>query len=113
MEIVIHVNEHLLTRPLGALLTSGTTSTGSTPSAATTAMGRAEFFDQFLGFFSVDRPVLIQIAFLKDALHPFRQLLLRDLAVLVGVKSHQLLDKDAAGTTGATRSALTRTTKTA
>ena len=113
MQIVIHVNEHPLTRSLGALLTSGATSTGLTPRATTTAASRTEFLDQSFGFLSVDRPVLIQIAFLEDALHSFRKLLLRDLAVLVGVKSHQLLDKDAAGAARATRSASTRTTKTA
>jgi hypothetical protein len=64
MEIVIQVNEHLLTRSLGALLTSRTTSAGSPPPATTTAASRTEFLDQLLGFFSVDRPVLIQIAFL-------------------------------------------------
>jgi len=98
-----------LLRAAGTLLSSGTLSPSFTHSAARTTMGRPEFLEQLHSFFSVDRPVLIQIAFLKDAFHPVRQFVLGDLAVFVGVKTHQSVDKNvdrSAGATGAIWSGL-------
>ena len=95
-------------RPLGPFFTHIAFSARYIPSAATTAMGWAEFLDQFLGFFLINCVVLVQIAFLKGVLHTFQQLVFCDLAILIGVKAHQFLDKAAAGSARTTWPVLVR-----
>ena len=82
-------------------------------------MLRFKLRDQFLSFFFVDGTVLVQITLLEDVFRTLRQLLLRNLTVLVGIEFHQLVDKVLAGPSRSARtswsswSTLARTTHTA